>query len=98
MRISDWSSDVCSSDLIVRLVERDRRVERFEVRATDRLGIAEADLDIVADPETRRRVGKPVVIDGVGGQPVIFAIFRLDERADRTTGADITHPDRKGVV
>src|SRR3546814_6463372 len=77
MRISDWSSDVCSSDLIVRLVERDRRVERFEVRATDRLGIAEADLDIVADPDTRRRVGKPVVIDGVGGQPVIFAIFRI---------------------
>src|SRR3546814_19116279 len=50
---------------IVRLVERDRRVERFEVRAAERLGIAEADLDIVADPETRGRVGQPVVIDGV---------------------------------
>src|SRR3546814_3652184 len=43
---------------IVRLVERDRRVERFEVRAAERLGIAEADLDIVADPETRGRVGR----------------------------------------
>src|SRR3546814_5091380 len=76
---------------IVRLVERDRRVERFEVRAAERLGIAEADLDIVADPETRGRVGQPVVIDGAGGQPVKFAVLPLHERADSPARSDIAH-------
>src|SRR3546814_1820597 len=29
LRISDWSSDVCSSDLVVEILHRDDRVERF---------------------------------------------------------------------
>src|SRR3546814_5525352 len=45
---------------VVRLIERDRGVERAEIRPAQRFGIAEADLDTVADLETRGRVGQPV--------------------------------------
>src|SRR3546814_10929415 len=67
MRISDWSSDVCSSDLIVGLPEEERldHVPRFgaldEMRedrhfAADRTieALRETELDTVEDRDRRR--------------------------------------------
>src|SRR3546814_16719945 len=49
MRISDWSSDVCSSDLLVDAADLDRRV----VRRLDLDALGHREIDIVAVPEVQ---------------------------------------------
>src|SRR3546814_3543018 len=51
MRISDWSSDVCSSDLLARV---DRGVERLERRV-----VFGKDVLVTYSPVTSHRVGVP---------------------------------------
>src|SRR3546814_19136872 len=70
MRISDWSSDVCSSDLLnLQVLERqERQIEhaaerRFAGRIRDAhdAAVDGADLDAVADRSEERRVGNECV-------------------------------------
>src|SRR3546814_3752695 len=69
MRISDWSSDVCSSDLLVeqdghKLVVTMNRPERRNALSSEMLRIMESAWDRVnEDPERseERRVGKECV-------------------------------------
>src|SRR3546814_9865226 len=66
MRISDWSSDVCSSDLYARRVEFDARFE--QARRLARHDHADVDELLALDP--RYRADHRVVIDGRGhGSP-----------------------------
>src|SRR3546814_10870342 len=62
MRISDWSSDVCSSDLRARLVEDDRRISVEMIPPGEkRPGAIDRN---ITEPEPRseeRRVGKECV-------------------------------------
>src|SRR3546814_4681775 len=57
MRISDWSSDVCSSDLIGRMTVHPRRrqhmrlIDRHALRFVDGGGIAMIDMGIVLEVE-----------------------------------------------
>src|SRR3546814_20763056 len=55
MRISDWSSDVCSSDLISRLIEQPRPFER-ELDVAGFLGRAASDDGDVVDDLRRKRI------------------------------------------
>src|SRR3546814_15380476 len=65
MRISDWSSDVCSSDLIAAFVKRARRCVRFDSRdhqpaaiaIGDRIGLTqhEGDLATIGRESKRAR-------------------------------------------
>src|SRR3546814_11740144 len=57
MRISDWSSDVCSSDLADRLFDRDGRVDAVLIEKVDRVD---------AEPLERAFAGAP----RVGGRAV----------------------------
>src|SRR3546814_13282204 len=86
MRISDWSSDVCSSDLpafkvgeqIAEVVRRHRKVSRAEAR--DR---AVAALASVGIPEPARRYGQyPHEFSGGMRQRVMIAMasVRSEER------------------
>src|SRR3546814_18369388 len=60
MRISDWSSDVCSSDLVERIVDA------AEAEALRRLGIeGDAVGDIVAEQQERRETGRRGLDAGV---------------------------------
>src|SRR3546814_19624960 len=60
MRISDWSSDVCSSDLISRLIEQPRPFER-ELDAAGFLGRAASDDGDVVDDLRRNRIALVMV-------------------------------------
>src|SRR3546814_10725511 len=85
MRISDWSSDVCSSDL-GGLPEGGRHVEKADdVRAQEGLSQAMADVRI------RRQHG------GGAGAPQLF-LRLLIARARRDVQRGIEHLDRKSVV
>src|SRR3546814_17318590 len=55
MRISDWSSDVCSSDLVFRREQPRRDAKNLPLLAADRL------LTLVFDRSEERRVGKECV-------------------------------------
>src|SRR3546814_20628651 len=59
MRISDWSSDVCSSDLLV-LLDESQQVRKLERRETLRL---EHGLDAADEPVQIGHVGQDVVGD-----------------------------------
>src|SRR3546814_17096808 len=64
MRISDWSSDVCSSDLVLRMAERDaRRIAAAPVVLGGRtFSIALASVkEAGVDRSEERRVGKECV-------------------------------------
>src|SRR3546814_7896495 len=63
MRISDWSSDVCSSDLDG-LVEQDRAADvlRQVGRGQQQLAVGAAVLLVVLDPDAGEALG-----DGAGG-------------------------------
>src|SRR3546814_13953831 len=72
MRISDWSSDVCSSDLIARpgIVRRDR--QRIAAVAIEHpLEIARAELDVVIgiDRQRRRLVLEPDPVGDLARRP-----------------------------
>src|SRR3546814_13418860 len=53
MRISDWSSDVCSSDLLVLLLREERGVDRDEGRGE--YALAEQVLEEVGDLQCRAK-------------------------------------------
>src|SRR3546814_2235094 len=56
MRISDWSSDVCSSDLLLAIAE-----ERFHLRRHHAVGAADVDQQCRVERSEERRVGKECV-------------------------------------
>src|SRR3546814_10625257 len=64
MRISDWSSDVCSSDLVVAQFEDRERRERLGHRGDTEqtVGGDPALVDEVLDPDTLH-IGEPAVPD-----------------------------------
>src|SRR3546814_18700583 len=76
MRISDWSSDVCSSDLVAAELGRHRAVlEVFGVEQIIDVGIERDIASLDAQPRVDRRKGVPLRISEVGdpeiGGPVI---------------------------
>src|SRR3546814_14517818 len=91
MRISDWSSDVCSSDLVRRLEEADRPAALL----AEPVDLGHREVDVPqrhhADRDEATRVGAAPLVDGpvaVGlehheGQPLDG---RLVERAGGETG------------
>src|SRR3546814_8975659 len=87
MRISDWSSDVCSSDLAVALddieVDRDIDDQRRERGPHRRPGVL-----------AREEAGVQYLDDDIGGQP---GDERDDDvRHDRAVGGGELPPDEKG--
>src|SRR3546814_13218880 len=60
MRIGDWSSDVCSSDLIARAAEPLRRRERFH-QPPARLVRAAEDADLAGADEVAQRIHHLVI-------------------------------------
>src|SRR3546814_1926400 len=70
MRISDWSSDVCSSDLLFQQADRDRLRQRLQGLILRRAG------------ELHDGIGDGIIADG-GIQPVVPMCFdRLQLRLD----------------
>src|SRR3546814_9273417 len=63
MRISDWSSDVCSSDLVAARGRRDYRVRSVSITSFS-AGYG-AVREIVRDPEQWRRVRCIVLLDSM---------------------------------
>src|SRR3546814_5516573 len=85
MRISDWSSDVCSSDL----VQRDRllagdlqfgQVARRHLRVLARMGVGRATADALAVAGDQ---GEPVDLGDAVGQRVLAQIQRLEAPVER---------------
>src|SRR3546814_16787101 len=77
MRISDWSSDVCSSDLQTfaesheRRLEAMRRLTRNVVREPDGSWIIAPDhLDRAAAHEAARTKDRPVIVDSLSPLPL----------------------------
>src|SRR3546814_19381802 len=85
MRISDWSSDVCSSDLVI--IETDILVEGVKFRA----------IDDRAEPQRRcvaiglRLAVKPLVI--AGNRDQIQPVAEFEARVEN----DATSPRRRGA-
>src|SRR3546814_6012631 len=86
MRISDWSSDVCSSDLIVLLVEREETasfapiaIGGGQARGEESRGLGEQEplVDVV---------GKGICLDALC-RPLIEGVFRLIHRPFYRLGA-----------
>src|SRR3546814_4104004 len=83
MRISDWSSDVCSSDLFIE--------QRIEVRVVDRIADNEAGVD-------RQHAVRRLHLDGVGvaadacvlleDRDVVTASEQIGGRQTGDAGAD----------
>src|SRR3546814_8332822 len=68
MRISDWSSDVCSSDLIDRLpagapVVRRQRLDTAAVEGDSRAELGDQQKDDIADAGGAERPGRPDMQD-----------------------------------
>src|SRR3546814_9953167 len=79
MRISDWSSDVCSSDLERRIVELEAQI--FRAGLARRLGPGRPELDA--------RCADPVV-----GRLLVVALAGADTRLDaKRQGADFAGVD-----
>src|SRR3546814_14620637 len=103
MRISDWSSDVCSSDL----VEVDVRVERaharrveFDARFEQARRLARhdhADVDELLALDPRYRADHRVVIDGRGhgSPPRRMRPARAAARGDGRRRRALTPPGRR---
>src|SRR3546814_4680051 len=66
MRISDWSSDVCSSDL-VELIDRAARRQRAQARPRHHLGDGAAQDQIVRRIEVQVHRRQPIVIAALHG-------------------------------
>src|SRR3546814_11369284 len=96
MRISDWSSDVCSSDLVQPVVEGDRVVAeevlkagraRYEGQQAVAEELAHAvggvEVDIVGPADAERHAGIAHVLEVAGaaqGAPAVHAEDRSEER------------------
>src|SRR3546814_19676703 len=72
MRISDWSSDVCSSDLLVlKVVQRPKAVaevplQELEMSDVEDLAGQHGEEEVPAAADLRRRIDVPARIAGVG--------------------------------
>src|SRR3546814_18766034 len=87
MRISDWSSDVCSSDLLMELIER-----RLQIMAVERLASA---LHVPAlSCRTSRRLPAPADRAARNNLANWFTFLRVLVAVRLTNPA----PDRKSVV
>src|SRR3546814_8782740 len=88
MRISDWSSDVCSSDLASRYVDG-RRLHRAGLFAGVAVDVAHpGDRDLIAarvEPAGRRRLQQRLDRRGVDA-PRIDALVGQHEAADLSIG------------
>src|SRR3546814_13074243 len=71
MRISDWSSDVCSSDLVI-LNWRTEGEERWEIDIVSRTG---SNLKLQKGGSELKIDGSPVVQHGIGEYPAIYQRF-----------------------
>src|SRR3546814_2259593 len=74
MRISDWSSDVCSSDLWIRSLDldlADRQWRRRRVRDDDDGAAADDDMSALRDSLKRMPQPRPVAIPENRPAPVI---------------------------
>src|SRR3546814_2168028 len=100
MRISDWSSDVCSSDLHARLVWRDPQA-RQEVGEDD-----EAEDEVDGDNEGRRKIRRRRDEEGDGGEierdEAVAELRRAlasaaVEAVDRLLQPVCSHRDRKST-
>src|SRR3546814_5361507 len=102
MRISDWSSDVCSSDLLGRDVAGDRAVADIGVDldqeiAADRHRLAFGVVDVVGDDRAAARYfvadefGGDII--GNAGAPVLPIAFIVGQAfaAEILAGRDIVH-------
>src|SRR3546814_16913714 len=90
MRISDWSSDVCSSDLLVR-IEQGKIVEIDAV--ADDFGIVEIDRRKLGQREIALAVLRRanLALDGVAGAQAIFADLvgrDIDRSEERRVGKE----------
>src|SRR3546814_21108805 len=107
MRISDWSSDVCSSDLVhegqhVAVGEQELEILGIEPHAFDRLGRAEADVGLAAVDEVLHldlHIG--AALAGLG----VLNLYRAPDAAfifENVAGTDVNaaylHGNRKSVV
>src|SRR3546814_1239711 len=103
MRISDWSADVCSSDLIAGLAQgggREIRVGRFQFLQADDIGLRRL--------QPLQHVGQPAVdvVDVEGGDlhaaksdnPASFTNPFWARRARSMPLRPATRGDRKSVV
>src|SRR3546814_9174794 len=90
MRISDWSSDVCSSDLDDLAVDRDEGKILIAGAIGVRFGIEEVvgELDVVAGLQVQRRLdrraeGRVVAVARTVGRGLVQGAARQAEKTDR---------------
>src|SRR3546814_19922260 len=86
MRIGDWSSDVCSSDLIARAAEPLRRRERFH-QPPARLVRAAEDADLAGADEVAQRIHH-LVIGRVMVGPVRLIKIDIVRSEERRVGTE----------
>src|SRR3546814_19676819 len=110
MRISDWSSDVCSSDLLVAFIRTleasasDDVIDLFDAVSTKMFSNARIDAkearmrslrDLDAASLRLRAVGAVLLDDSIGATEVRAAVFALVDRAALTdAGAPVNLPAR----
>src|SRR3546814_10834084 len=85
MRISDWSSDVCSSDLLARRLRCDLQVKGGGIE----VGVSEQSLDDADVDAVLEQVGGKAVAQGVRPDALvdIGRLSRLDDDAVELSGA-----------
>src|SRR3546814_6976501 len=98
MRISDWSSDVCSSDLVGRaddvILSSGYRIGPFEVESALFEHPAVAESAVVSSPDpTRGEVVKAFVVLSSGWEPSQDLVKALQEQVKKTT-APYKYPRR----
>src|SRR3546814_21101276 len=86
MRISDWSSDVCPSDLPQRHVERDTAVAGTGVERSADIDADRPEAGIIAQAEAR-----PIAHAGKAGKAAGVKLSCVEEGAD----ADIAEADTR---
>src|SRR3546814_13020749 len=86
MRISDWSSDVCSSDLLARRLRCDLQVKGGGIE----VGVSEQSLDDADVDAVLEQVGGKAVAQGVRLVALvdIGRLSRLDDDAVEMAGAE----------
>src|SRR3546814_15112545 len=75
MRISDWSSDVCSSDLRMQITRRDARRFAIALAAARHVDIEQMDLVIACDTRAI------AVVDAARGMDARFTVDANRQRA-----------------
>src|SRR3546814_17365744 len=79
MRISDWSSDVCSSDLAVQVA----KLQGYDVLMLDTAGRLHVDQQLMDEMQAVSRTANPaenlLVVDSLTGQDAVQVAQRLTE-------------------